>query len=171
MSRHKRNRFCGKSLTGQVTVELLLVLPVFFLLIFLIMEVGYLAFKVILYHHSAYELARIGSLVAGPRGGVKSSSSKKDFAKTKMDDVLQTMGIVGKECVLDAGIEETLEDPQVKATDSGYHMNEDLLVTLSCNARLIFPGARYVLSDAPKSKGIKKINVTVMMPIEKPIFQ
>ncbi len=171
MSLHKPNKFRRSSLIGQVTVELLLVLPVFFLLIFLIMEVGYLAFKVILYHHSAYELARIGSLVAGPRGGVKSSSSDKDFAKTKMDEVLQTMGIVGKECSLIVGTEETLEDPQVKATDSGYHMNEDLLVTLSCNAHLVFPGARYVLSDPPRSKGMRKISVTVMMPIEKPIFQ
>ena len=168
---HKRNKFRGSSLKGQVTVELLLVLPVFFLLIFLIMEVGYLAFKTILYHHSAYELSRIGSLVAGPRGGSKSSNSNKPFADEKMDEVLKTMGIVGKECSVSSKIQETLDDPQVKATTGGYHMNEDLLVTLSCNAQLIFPGARYALANEPRANGIRKIKVTVMMPIEKPFFQ
>ena len=54
---------------GQVTIELLLVLPVFMLLLFFIMEMGNMGFQTILAHHCAYELARIGSLVAGPHGG------------------------------------------------------------------------------------------------------
>ena len=61
---------CTSSLkrAGQVTVELLLVLPVFMLLLFFIMEMGNLGFQTILAHHCCYELARIGSLVAGPTG-------------------------------------------------------------------------------------------------------
>jgi len=60
---------------GQVTVELLLVLPVFMLLLFFIMEMGNLGFHTILAHHCAYEMARVGSLVAGPNAGNISAGS------------------------------------------------------------------------------------------------
>ena len=67
---------------GQVTVELLLVLPVFMLLLFFIMELGNLAYQTILVHHCAYELARIGSLVAGPPGGSSSTISNVGKAES-----------------------------------------------------------------------------------------
>ncbi|MBU2530202.1 MAG: pilus assembly protein [Elusimicrobia bacterium] len=165
MSKYKRGKFYGKPLTGQVTVELMLVLPVFFLMIFFIMELGNVAFQTILYHHSAYEIARIGSLVAGPPGGSSSSSSNIGHATGKMKNVLRKMGI---NCKLQPApaTEVTGQDPQ-----SPGHMHEDLVVTLTCSAKLIFPMARYFLSDPPRSQGKKKIIVKVRMPIEKPIFQ
>ncbi|MEA3306450.1 MAG: TadE family protein [Elusimicrobiota bacterium] len=154
---------------GQVTVELMLVLPIFFLMIFFIMELGNVAFQTILYHHSAYEIARIGSLVAGPKGGSVSSGSNVGFATAKMKSVLNKMKI---NCKLQPSpiAEVTGADPQVQATGA-THINEDLILSLTCKAKLIFPVARYFLSDPPRVQGMKKIIVKVRMPIEKPIFQ
>ena len=46
---------------GQVTVELMLILPVFMLLIFFVLEYGNLAYRTILLNHASYEFARIGA--------------------------------------------------------------------------------------------------------------
>jgi hypothetical protein len=162
---YRMRRRSGLSLTGQVTVELMLVLPVFFMMIFLIMELGNVAYQTILYHHSAYEIARIGSLVAGPTGGSSSSASNIGLATQKMKNVLKKMKI---NCKLQPSpaSEITGPDPQ-----SPGHMHEDLVVSLTCSGKLIFPMARYFLSDPPRSQGKKIIIVVVRMPIEKPIFQ
>ena len=154
---------CPLKRAGQVIVELMLVLPVFFMMIFFIMELGNIAYQTILYHHSAYELARIGSLVAGPPGGSPSSPAQVPHALQKMKNVLKEMKI---SCELSATNKITGTDPQ-----SPSHSHEDLFVTLDCDGKLIFPMSRYFLSDPPRTKGIKKIIVKVRMPIEKPIFQ
>jgi hypothetical protein len=60
---------------------------------------------------------------------------------------------------------QTLYDHQAK------RMNWDWVVTLTYQAKLIFPGSSYVLSDAPKSSKKKKIIVMVRMPIESAYFQ
>ncbi len=147
---------------GQVTVELLLVLPVFMLLLFFIMEMGNLGFQTILAHHCAYELARIGSLTAGPTGA--GSGGGLGPATLKMKSVLKTM-FPSDAVQLDAVLQSTLKDPQ-----SGQ-MGEDLLVSLTYPAKLIFPGSSYFLSDPPKGSRKKKIVVRVRMPVEKPYFQ
>ncbi len=154
---------------GQVTVELLLVLPVFMLMLFFIMELGNLAFQTILYHHCAYELARIGSLVAGPPGGSKTATSDLGKATIKMESALSQMKV---NCRLSPSpyFEPTGADPQVSAT-GGTHINEDLVVSLTCTARLVFPGANFFLSDPPRSTHRKRIQVQVRMPVEKPFFQ
>ncbi len=179
MSRYKRCKFLYASSSkqiggsakvlvaekGQVTVELMLVLPVFFMMIFLIMELGNVAYQTILYHHSAYEIARIGSLVAGPTGGNSSSPSNIGLATQKMKNVLKKMKI---NCKLQPSpiAKETGPDPQFPD-----HIHEDLIVSLTCKGKLIFPMSRYFLSDPPRTQGIKTIIVKVRMPIEKPIFQ
>ena len=149
--------------TGQVTVELLLVLPVFMLLLFFIMEMGNLGFQTILAHHCAYELARIGSLVAGPTGA--GSGGGQALAVQKMKSVLGQMFPSSPGVMVDGIMVGTLKDPQ-----SGQ-MGEDLLVTLTYPARLIFPGSSYFLSDPPKGSKKKKLIVKVRMPVEKPYFQ
>jgi hypothetical protein len=110
---------------GQVTVELLLVLPVFMLLLFFIMEMGNLGFHTILAHHCAYEMARVGSLVAGPNAGNISSGSDKSRADEKMGKVLEKMFPNTPGVKVESTIMQTLKDPQ-----SGQ-MGEDLLVTLT----------------------------------------
>jgi len=162
----------GTRSAGQVTVELLLVLPVFMLLLFFIMELGSLAYQTILAHHCAYELARIGSLVAGPPGGSLSNASNCGNAQMKMDAVKGKMFLNPGRIQLSASCEPTGIDPQPKASPDPYtHTNEDLLVTLVFPAKLIFPGSSYFFADPPKGARIKKITVTVRMPIEKPVFQ
>jgi hypothetical protein len=151
---------------GQSTVELLLVLPVFFLLLFTIMEFGFIAHKVIVANHAAYEIARIGSLLAGPQGGSKSSASVIESGK--LEDVkCQIFGSACGEVQIYPEVEVTGYDPQV----GPQHVNEDFVVTLVYPVHLIFPGPNYFLSDVPRSSHIRKITVKVRMPIEKPIFQ
>lgn len=155
---------------GQVTVELLLVLPVFMLMLFFIMELGNLAYQTILVHHCAYELARIGSLTAGPPGG--SSSTALNVNKAQMQSVLAQMFKNSGQISVDPATEVTSEDPQPKAAPNPHiHTNEDLVVTLVFPAKLIFPGSSYAFADAPRSRRIKNITVKVRMPIEKPVFQ
>ncbi|MCM2267888.1 MAG: pilus assembly protein [Elusimicrobiales bacterium] len=148
---------------GQVTVELLLVLPIFMLLLFFIMEMGNLGFQTILAHHCAYELARIGSLVAGPNGA--GSGGGQGMAIMKMKSVLGQMFPSTPGVNVDATLVGTLKDPQ-----SGQ-MGEDLLVTLTYPATLIFPGSSFALSDPPKGSKKKILIVRVRMPVEKPYFR
>ncbi len=148
---------------GQVTIELLLVLPVFMLLLFFIMEMGNLGFNTILAHHCAYELARIGSLTAGPTGA--GTGGGEALANQKMKAVLGNMFPSSPGITVEGKLVDTLKDPQ-----SGQ-MGQDLLVTLTYEAKLIFPGSSTFLSDPPKGSRRKKIIVMVRMPVEKPYFQ
>lgn len=153
---------------GQVTVELLLVLPIFMLLLFFIMEMGNLGFQTILAHHCAYELARIGSLVAGPNGGDIGPGEitlDEGRANMKMQNVLQKMFPSSPGVSVEGHGVQTLYDRQAG------RMNWDWVVTLNYPARLIFPGSSYALSDPPKSSKKKMIKVMVRMPIEAAYFQ
>lgn len=152
---------------GQVTVELLLVLPVFMMLLFFIMELGNLAFQTILVHHCAYELARIGSLVAGPPGGSRDAVDcgkarmKMDSVKAKMFQKSDQIYVTADGCD-----KPTSVDPQSGAT------NYDLEVTVRFPAKLVFPLSSYWFADeSNKASGIRTIIVKVRMPIEKPVFQ
>lgn len=155
-----------KARQAQVTVELLLVLPIFFLMLFFIMEVGLLAHKIIVVNHAAYELARIGSLLAGPLGGEKDETASKNV-DTKLKAVMCEMFKNCNQVTLITSIDYTADDPQT----GGSHRNEDYVVTLIYPVRLALPGPNFFLADPPRSAHIKKIRVTVRMPIEKPIFK
>ena len=48
--------------SGQVVVEMLLILPVFLAMVFLIMETGNISFRLIVLNHATYEVARIGGM-------------------------------------------------------------------------------------------------------------
>lgn len=150
---------------GQVTIELLLVLPVFMLLLFFIMEIGNMGFQTILAHHCAYELARIGSLVAGPHGGNAGAGSDVGKANQKMKSVLQTMFPSSPGIRVEGQIVQTTYDKQAE------RMNEDLVVTLTYPAKLIFPGSSVALADEPRGRRIKRIIVKVRMPVEQPYFK
>lgn len=157
---------------AQVTVELLLVLPVFMLMLFFIMEMGNLAYQTLLVHHCAYELARIGSLVAGPPGGSERNNSNVALAEQKMRHTLSRMFKNSRNIRLEARSVVTSLDPQPMASPNPRsHINEDLQVTLIYPAKLIFPGSSYFLADPPRRLQQRKITVKVRMPIEKPVFQ
>lgn len=77
-----------KKRDGQTVIELILILPVFMMIIFVVLELGNMAYHTILAHHVSYELARVGSLV-----GVKKASGKTDSQRvnSKMKEALNKM--------------------------------------------------------------------------------
>ena len=150
--------------TGQVTVELMLVLPVFFLMLFFIMEIGNLGFQTILAHHCAYELARIGSLVAGPTG-YDSSDARSDMVRAS-----RKMQAVAKQMFPNTNVRVEGRTQTTTRDNQADRWNEDLIVTLHYPAKLIFPGSSHVFADRPKEHRIKNLTVTVRMPIEKPFL-
>ncbi len=147
---------------GQVTVELLLVLPLFMLLLFFIMEMGNIGYQIILAHHCAYEMARIGSLVAGPNGS--GSGGGAALAQMKMDNVMGTMfkATAGNTAKGQFVTNSIPEDPQ------SHQPSVDWEVTLNYRVKLVFPGSSYVLSNVPGGKKERIITVTVRMPVERP---
>ena len=59
---------------GQTVIELVVVLPVFMMIIFVVLELGNIAYHTLIAHHISYELARVGSMV-----GVKKHSGKTNY--------------------------------------------------------------------------------------------
>lgn len=139
-------------------MELILILPVFFLVVFMIMELGNIAFQTILAHHVAYEVARIGSLTARTNLG----------AEIAMEEHLKKML---PRAFLQHREEATLTDPQAEIT------NYDLVVTVNYPAPLIFPMTSVLFSNSagPVKKKISSpvrwIKAEVRMPVEQPLFK
>lgn len=150
---------------GQVTIELMLVLPVFFMMLFFIMEIGNLGYQTILANHCAYELARIGSLVAGPSGYENDTNSRTEEGRAinKMKSAARKM-FPKTDVQVSGRAVSTTWDRQAQRS------NEDFIVTIRYPAKLIFPGSSYALADNPKSRRIKYLNISVRMPIEKPFL-
>ena len=153
-----------KKRDGQTVIELILILPVFLMIIFVVLELGNMAYRMILAHHVSYELARVGSLV-----GVKKHSGNTDSQRinSKMKEALNKMfGQRGAQSMqFSAVLQKTSNDPQVK-----NHANEDLVVTFVYKVQLLFPLTSYIFADEPKRLGIKRINATVRMPVERPLL-
>ncbi len=153
-----------KKRDGQTVIELILILPVFMMIIFVVLELGNMAYHTILAHHVSYELARVGSLV-----GVKKASGKTDSQRvnSKMKEALNKMfGLRGAQSMqFSAVLQKTGTDPQVRT-----HANEDLVVTLVYKVNLLFPLTSYIFADEPKRYGIKRIKATVRMPVERPLI-
>ena len=137
-------------------VEVLLILPVFLTIVFTIMEMGYLAFWVIMLNHATYECARIGAMVAeGPDGG-----QPEDVTPT-----LQTfMSRMIKGAVVASQDIPTLMDNQADV------QNYDLLVTGTYKVPLVFPISSILLAT-PIGSGHRTISTSVRMPIEQPLPQ
>ena len=146
---------------GQTVVEVLLIMPVFFLMLFLIMELGNIAFYSLISHHVAFELARVGALVAVPRQGGKTDKSLADRKMQGMLKLMMSGGTAGITAV--SKIEGTSVDPDSTVP------TEDLVVTVVYPVHLIFPGTSWIFADNPKRVGIRKIYATVRMPIDHPL--
>lgn len=157
-----------KGRRAQTTVELLLMLPFFMWMIFLCMELGNIAHQIIVAHHAAYELARIGSLVAGPMGGERDSvMASQPRAAQAMHLALVEMfpAYYDKIDISDVTIEQTTNDPQAAG-----HKNEDLVLTMKYPIELHYPMTSLVLGDGGGTNK-KTIYVGMRMPIEKPMFR
>ena len=149
---------------GQTVVELVLILPVFMMIIFIILEMGTIAYHTILAHHISYELARVGSMV-----GVRKPSGATDSTRiaSKMKEALiKAVGPTkASKMQISSVLQRTGKDPQVKD-----HINEDLVVTLVYRVDLVFPLTSYIFADPPKKYGVKRIKASVRMPVERPLI-
>lgn len=135
-----------KKRSGQVVVEMLLILPVFLGIVFTIMEIGYVSFQLILLNHATYETARVGGMTwFSPTGGAPKTTGV-------MKQILPNANV---ECVPD----KTLADPQAGQD------NFDLVCTATEDVRLIFPISSIILAK-PKGTGKRHLVTQVRMPIE-----
>ena len=150
---------------GQTVIELVVVLPIFMMIIFVVLELGNIAYHTLIAHHISYELARVGSMV-----GVKKHSGKTDATRMqgKMRAALSKMlGMAepGKKVRFSSKIVRTSNDPQVKD-----HPNEDLVVNIVYRVDLAYPLTSYVFASEPKRLGILWLKANARMPIERPLL-
>ena len=145
----------GRNGRGQAVVEMLLVLPAFFGIIFVIMEFGNIAFQTVLLNHATWEAARIGAMTATPPGG--GSPAPK---------VSQMQGILTR-VILSATIVSARAEPTVFDNQAGIQ-NNDLVLKTRYPIPLIFPISNFFLSR-PIGSGTREVQVEVRMPIERPL--
>ncbi len=153
------HKICRKR-GGQVTAELMLILPVFMLMIFFVLEYGNIAYHTIIANHASYEFARIGSLVA-----VKKPSGRPDrtIITQKINQAKQKVfGSKSGGIGVNVKVETTGTDPMYKK-----HRHEDVVVTVTYPVHLMFPGTSYVLASEPRREGIRRIKATARMPVDK----
>lgn len=153
------NKFRRKR-EGQVTVELMLMLPIFMMMMFFVLEYGNIAYHAIIANHASYEFARIAALV-----GVKNPSGRAD--RTVMQQKVnaakrKVFGSDAERIGVAIKVENTGVDPMYRK-----HRHEDVVVTVTYPVRLAFPGTNYLMANEPKRMGIKKIQATTRMPLEK----
>ncbi|MBR5151427.1 MAG: pilus assembly protein [Elusimicrobiaceae bacterium] len=145
---------------GQVTVELLLILPVFLLMIFFVLEYGNIAYRTLVLNHASYEFARIAALVGVDKpSGIASRTvmqQKIDQAKRKV------FGQEAERLNVQVKVETTGVDPMYKK-----HRHQDVVVTVVYPVKLSFPGTSYILADEPRREGVRKLRATARMPVEK----
>ena len=145
---------------GQVTAELMMILPVFMLLIFFVLEYGNIAYHTILANHASYEFARIGSLVAVNR---PSGRPDRSLVTQKINQAKQKVfGSKAGGIKVNVKVETTGMDPMYKK-----HRHEDIIVTVTYPVHLAFPGTSYVLASEPRKDGIRRVQAVTRMPIEK----
>lgn len=138
---------------GQVVVEMLLILPVFLMIVFTIMEIGYVSFQLILLNHATYEVARIGGMTFTPPPGETCG---------RLNEIMRQ--IIPAATVACSTEQHAFFDPQVGPD----YYNSDLIVTGNFAAKLIFPISSAILAK-PKGSGTRQLTAVVRMPIEKPI--
>jgi len=150
---------------GQVVVEVLLILPVFLTIVFTIMEIGHLAFWMIVLNHTAYEAARVGALLAGPDPGSATTGVNTGRAKAKAQEICPRISPNADppiDCQSESHAESTFPDSQAGVT------NQDFVVVAKYSVHLVFPISNIMLSE-PKGSG--RSIATVRMPIEQPLKQ
>lgn len=150
---------------GQTVIELVVVLPIFMMIIFVVLELGNIAYHTLIAHHISYELARVGSMV-----GVKKHSGSTDANRmqSKMRTALAKMfgmSDPGKKVRFSSKIVRTSNDPQVS-----FHHNEDLVVNIVYRVDLAYPLTSYVFASEPKRLGILWLKANARMPIERPLL-
>ncbi len=141
--------------SGQVVVEMLLILPVFLGIVFTIMEIGYVSFRVIVLNHATYEAARVGALTYYPNSAKGLSRARKVMKQILPNATVDCREDWGKN-------QQAMYDRQAEL------QNSDLSCTGSENVKLIFPISSIILAK-PAGSGTRALTATVYMPIERPL--
>ncbi len=145
---------------GQVTVELMLILPVFLLMIFFVLEYGNIAYRTLVLNHASYEFARIAALVGVDK---PSGIANRSIMQQKIDQAKRKVfGRDAERLNVQIKVETTGIDPMYKK-----HRHQDVVVTVVYPVKLAFPGTSYILADEPRRNGIRKVSATARMPVEK----
>ena len=141
-------------------VELMLVLPVFMLMIFFVLEYGNLAYRTIILNHASYEFARIAALVGvnEPSGPADRNVMIQKIEQSKR----KVFGQDASRVNVQVKVETTGVDPMYKK-----HRHQDVVVTITYPVKLVFPGTSFIMADEPRRNGIRKVQVTTRMPVEK----
>jgi hypothetical protein len=148
---------------GQTVVELMLILPIFFLLFFFLLELGNIAYQTVVAHHAAYELARVAGMVGvTQQGGATNEMRIRQKLKQMSESMFKERG---DRLEYELNLETTSKDPQSKG-----HSNEDVIVTVIYPVKMIFPMTNIIFADPPKKLGIRRIRATVRMPVERPLL-
>ncbi|MFA6316776.1 MAG: TadE family protein [Elusimicrobiota bacterium] len=150
----------GRSSLGQVIVEVILILPFFLAIVFTILEMGNIAFHLIIIQHATWETARYGAMIAAPKGGTKGGGGSVESGQ--LEPFLQR--IVKEAKVKSSVSKKTLPDPQ--AGVDCY----DLELTTEYAIPLIFPISNMALSKPPGT-GKRTVEITLRMPIEQPLLK
>lgn len=152
-------QFCRKR-GGQVTAELILILPIFMFLVFIVLEYGNIAYHTIIANHASYEFARIGSLVAvtKPSGRPDRTRIAQRVNQSKLKVFGSRAGSIG----VNIKVETTGTDPMYKK-----HRHEDVVVTVTYPVHLLFPGTSWLLASEPRKNGVRRIQAVTRMPIDK----
>ncbi len=142
---------------------MLLILPVFLTIVFSIMEMGNIAFWVIMINHATYECARVGAMRAWPING---GGSPNDMT-SGMDAIMKSIIANGK---IKSHSVQTDFDPQAS------QQNYDLVVEGSSDVQMLFPISSILFSSpvgCPQGPGGGKctISASVRMPVEQPLSQ
>lgn len=151
---------------GQVVIEVLLILPIFLAIVFMIMEIGNLAFRTLLIHHAAYEVARVASLTATDKASLNCSGPPS----LRNSSYYQS---VGRRMLRNAFVSMNELATLPLDTQSGC-TNYDVEVTVEEQVPLVFPLTGIFLGkacDGSKNVLSRCIRGTVRMPIERPLFK
>lgn len=133
-----------------MVVEMLLILPIFLSIVFTIMEIGYVSFRLILLNHATYEAARVGGMTYYP-------SKSWGRAASVMSKFLS-----------DPSVQFSCDTEPTFPDDQAGLINHDLVCKATEDVQLIFPISSIILSK-PSGTGKRRLTAEVRMPIEQPL--
>lgn len=154
---------------GQTTVEMLLVLPVFLMLVFLVMELGMYCYQIILVNHGMFEAARVASLKAGNEGSDKNECNAS-VAESAAVVVLRSMFGSGA-----SGGMIVVSDPPPEVTcvpvgmDGQNNTNMyDIELKVTFKLKLFFPFTTFAYGGDDNNR--KEYSASLRMPVEQPVW-
>ncbi|MFI5346956.1 MAG: TadE/TadG family type IV pilus assembly protein, partial [Elusimicrobiota bacterium] len=129
-----------------------LCLPVFMGMVFMIMEIGYIAFRTILLNHATYEAVRVGGMTYSLPSVGGDSKAQAVMARFYPSGQVQLV---------------CFEKPTIPDNQAGI-TNGDLYCKATETLQLIFPISSIVFAN-PRGSGKRQLVAEIRMPIERPL--